>query len=163
MAELLSTATPEVHFRPEVDVEINGMAHVILTVRDFAGARKFYGELLPFLGLTPVIDSPEYYYCVGGRTALGLRPADPAHADERYAQGRSGLHHLCFRARSREDVDELHRFLVARGARIVHPPEEAGFAPGYYSVLFEDPDGIRLEANFVPGRGLLEPGVRRGS
>jgi hypothetical protein len=30
---------------------------------------------------------------------------------------------------------------------------------GYYSVLFEDPDGIRLEANFVPGAGLLEPGV----
>jgi hypothetical protein len=26
-------------------------------------------------------------------------------------------------------------------------------------VLFEDPDGIRLEANFVPGAGLLEPGV----
>jgi hypothetical protein len=23
-------------------------------------------------------------------------------------------------------------------------------------VLFEDPDGIRLEMNYVPGRGLLE-------
>ena len=28
-------------------------------------------------------------------------------------------------------------------------------APGYYSVLFEDPDGIRLEVNHVPGKGLL--------
>ena len=37
-----------------------------------------------------------------------------------------------------------------------HAPEEGGWAPGYYSVLFEDPDGIRLELNFVPGRGLLE-------
>jgi hypothetical protein len=44
----------------------------------------------------------------------------------------------------------------------VHAPEESAWAPGYYSVLFEDPDGIRLEANFVPGRGLLEPGARRG-
>ena len=26
---------------------------------------------------------------------------------------------------------------------------------GYYSVLFEDPDGIRLEVNHVPGKGLL--------
>ena len=25
----------------------------------------------------------------------------------------------------------------------------------YYSVLFEDPDGIRLEINHVPGKGLL--------
>lgn len=139
------------------------MAHVILTVGDFARARAFYGGLLPFLGLTPVVDSPEYYYCVGGRTALGLRPAPAAHGRERFAQDRPGLHHLCFRARSREDVDALHAFLVARGANIVHPPREDGFAPGYYSVLFEDPEGIRLEANFVPGRGLLEPGVRRGA
>ena len=85
------------------------------------------------------------------------------HTAERYTQERPGLHHLCFRARSREDVDAIHALLVARGARIVHAPEEGGFAPGYYSVPFEDPDGIRLEANFVPGRGLLEPGVRRGA
>ena len=34
---------------------------------------------------------------------------------------------------------------------------EDGFAPGYYSVLFEDPDGIRIEANFVPGKGHFDP------
>ena len=139
------------------------MAHVILTVGDFTRARAFYGDLLPFLGLTPVVDSPEYYYCVGGRTALGLRPAPAAHARERFGQDHPGLHHLCFRTRSREDVDAVHAFLVARGAHIVHPPREDGFAPGYYSVLFEDPEGIRLEVNFVPGRGLLEPGVRQGA
>ncbi len=139
------------------------MAHVILTVCDFARARDFYAGLLPFLGLTPVIDSPEYYYCVGGRTALGIRPGAAAHSGERFAQERAGLHHLCFRTRSRDDVDALHAFLVARGAAIVHAPQEEPWAPGYYSVLFEDPDGIRLEANFVPGRGLLEPGVKRGS
>ncbi len=38
---------------------------------------------------------------------------------------------------------------------MVHAPEEGPWAPGYYSVLFEDPDGLRLEANFVPGTGLL--------
>jgi catechol 2,3-dioxygenase-like lactoylglutathione lyase family enzyme len=143
-------------------MEINGMAHVILTVRDFAKAREFYGALLPYLGLTPVVDSPVYYYCVGGRTALGIRPAAGEHAREAYSQERSGLHHLCFRARAREDVDGLYKFLLERGAKVVHPPEEGPWAPGYYSVLFEDPDGIRLEANFVPGRGLLEPGAKRG-
>jgi catechol 2,3-dioxygenase-like lactoylglutathione lyase family enzyme len=143
-------------------MEINGMAHVILTVRDFPKARAFYGELLPYLGLKPVIDSPEYLYCVGGRTALGIRPASAKLAGDAFSQERSGLHHLCFRARSREDVDSLHAFLVSQGAKIVHAPEDGAWAPGYYSVLFEDPDGIRLEANFVPGRGLLEPGVRRG-
>jgi hypothetical protein len=30
-------------------------------------------------------------------------------------------------------------------------------------VLFEDPDGIRLEINHVPGRGLFEPGTKIGA
>jgi catechol 2,3-dioxygenase-like lactoylglutathione lyase family enzyme len=136
-------------------MEINGMAHVMLTSSNFPRAREFYGKLLPFLGLVPVIDAPDYYYCVGGRTALGIRPADPEYAGQPFVQSRVGLHHLCFRAREREAVDELHAFLRGIGATIVHAPEEASFAPGYYSVLFEDPDGIRLEMNFVPGKGLL--------
>jgi hypothetical protein len=41
----------------------------------------------------------------------------------------------------------------------VHPPREDDWASGYYSVLFEDPDGLRLEVNFVPGRGNLDPSV----
>jgi catechol 2,3-dioxygenase-like lactoylglutathione lyase family enzyme len=53
-------------------MEINGMAHVILTASNFQRSRHFYSKLLPFLGMTPVIDSDTYYYCVGGRTALGI-------------------------------------------------------------------------------------------
>jgi len=136
-------------------MEINGIAHVILTVDDFARCRTFYARLLPFLGMRPVLQSDEFFYCVGGRTAFGIQPADAAHRGERFVQQRSGLHHVCFRARERADVDTVHRFLVEVGATIVHPPEEGAWAPGYYSVLFEDPDGIRLEVNHVPGKGLL--------
>ena len=32
---------------------------------------------------------------------------------------------------------------------------EGNWAPGYYFFVFEDPDGIRLEVNFIPGKGLL--------
>jgi catechol 2,3-dioxygenase-like lactoylglutathione lyase family enzyme len=136
--------------------EINGIAHLFLTVSDFERSRAFYQKLLPYLGLVPVMDGQGFYYCVGGRTALGIRPGSPEQAGERFDQGRVGLHHLCFRARSREDVDGLYDFLQEIDASIVHPPEEGAWAPGYYSVLFEDPDGIRLEMNHVPGRGLLE-------
>ena len=136
-------------------MEINGIAHVFLTVSRFDTCRRFYGELLPMLGLTPVLDGDGLYYCVGGRTAVGIQRGDPEHAEERFVQRRVGLPHLCFRARQREDVDEVHRFVEAQGVRVVHPPEEGPWAPGYYSVLFEDPDGIRLEVNFVPGKGLL--------
>jgi hypothetical protein len=37
-------------------------------------------------------------------------------------------------------------------------PEDGSWASGYYSVLFEDPGGIRLELRFVPRGGLLADG-----
>jgi hypothetical protein len=45
------------------------------------------------------------------------------------------------------------------GADIVRPPVEGPWAPGYYSLSFRDPEGIRLELNHVPGRGLLAEGA----
>jgi hypothetical protein len=53
----------------------------------------------------------------------------------------------------------MYKFLQRINATIVHPPEEGPWAAGYYSVLFEDPDGIRLEVNYVPGKGNLDPSV----
>jgi catechol 2,3-dioxygenase-like lactoylglutathione lyase family enzyme len=137
-------------------MEINGVAHVILTVSDFTVSRSFYSRLLPFLGLKPVADVDGFYYCVGGRTAVGIMQAEDRYRGERFVQLRVGLHHVCFRARERADVDAVHAMLLEMGAPIVHPPEEGPWAPGYYSVLFEDPDGIRIEVNHVPGKGLLE-------
>ncbi len=135
-------------------MEINGIAHIILTTSDFPRARAFYGKLLPFLGLHPLVDLDDYYYCIGGRTGVGLRPAKTP--GERFDQERVGLHHFCFRARSREDVDALAVLLRELDATIVRGPEDNDWAPGYYSLLFEDPDGIRIEMNFIPGKGHLE-------
>jgi catechol 2,3-dioxygenase-like lactoylglutathione lyase family enzyme len=136
-------------------MEINGVAHVILTVSNFEACVPFYEPLLNFLGLTTVIKADVMLYCVGGRTAIGIMPADDTYKSERFVQRRVGLHHVCLRARDRADVDTCYEFVKKLGATIVHPPEEGPWAPGYYSVLFEDPDGIRLEVNHVPGKGLL--------
>src|SRR5262249_44494297 len=135
-------------------IGINGMAHVILTVSRFDLARAFYGALLPRLGMTPVFDGERLFYCVGARTAIGIEPCAPEHHGERFVQQRVGLHHLCLRARSREDVDRCAALLRDIGATIIREPSDGSWAPGYYSVLFEDPDGIRLEVNFVPGAGV---------
>ncbi len=139
-------------------MEVNGVAHVFITAGDFETSRAFYRRLLPFFGLKPVLDAAGTYYCVGGRTGIGIRaPAEP-HVGKRFEQGAVGLHHVCFRAREREDVDQVHDFLKEIGAKVVHPPRDDDWAPGYYSVLFEDPDGVRLEVNHVPGKGLLAAG-----
>jgi catechol 2,3-dioxygenase-like lactoylglutathione lyase family enzyme len=136
-------------------MEVNGIAHIFLTASNFERSRQFYRKLLPFLGLKPMIDSDQVYYCVGGRTAVAIRAPAPEHAGKAFEQNHVGLHHLCFRARERADVDELHDFLCSIGTAIIGPPREDRWAPGYYSLLFEDPDGIRLELNHVPGKGVL--------
>ena len=134
---------------------INGIAHTFVTTGNFERAREFYSKLLPFLGMKPVLDGDGFYYCVGGRTAFGIRAPGAEYEGEGFVQERTGLHHICFRARNREDVDECFEFVREIGATIVHEPEDGPYAPGYYSLLFEDPDGIRLEMNHVPGKGLL--------
>lgn len=137
-------------------MEINGVAHVMLTVGNYEACLPFYEKLLPFLGLTFVVRKTDsQFYCIGGRTGVGIHKAEGKYSGERFAQGRAGLHHVCLRARERADVDAVYQFLLSIGATIIRSPEGGAWAAGYYSVLFEDPDGIRLEINHIPGKGLL--------
>jgi len=143
-------------------MQINGFDYTFITSGDFIASRAFYGQLLSFLGLTVVADTANTFYCVGGRTGFGIHAPAGEYIGQRFRQGSVGLHHHCFRARERADVDEAYDFLVKIGAHIIHEPRDDSFAPGYYSVLFEDPDGTRLEINHVPGKGLLAPGTQIG-
>jgi catechol 2,3-dioxygenase-like lactoylglutathione lyase family enzyme len=146
-----------------MSVSVNGIAHIQLTVADPDRCCPFWEQLCHFLEMKTLIKGEGIVYCIGSRTGILVRGAPADKRDRPFDQERPGLHHLCFRARTREDVDAIHRFVAKElGARIVHPPEEGSFAPGYYSVLFEDPDGIRVEVNFVPGRGHLGEGGRLG-
>ncbi len=144
-------------------IDINGMAHVILCVTQFEKAHRFYSSLLPAFGMTKVNDGPDFLYHVGARTAIGVRRCDPEFEQERFEQYRVGLHHLCLRAKSNDDVDKTAELAASLGAKIIRGPEERDWAPGYYYVLFEDPDGIRLEVNHVPGTGLLNSEADFGS
>ncbi len=138
-------------------IDPNGIAHIQLSVRDVARSRPFYYRLLhQTFGMAIQYDIPGVvFYCIGGRTGIVIRPVAPEHADTAFDQWRVGLHHFCFRLRSEEDIDALHAVLTEIGATIVRAPEKGPWADGYYSVLFEDPDGIRIEAVFIPGAGNL--------
>jgi len=143
--------------------ELNGVAHVILTAGDFARSTAFWRDVIGWLGLKTVLDSEHMLYGVGGRTAIGIRTPSPENAGKRFDQGAPGLHHACFRMRNRAGVDRIYDFLKDRDdIHIVHAPQEEPWAPGYYSILFEDPDGIRIEFNHVPGAGLLVDGQEIG-
>ena len=145
-----------------MSVEVNGIAHIQLTVRDPDRCLPFWEQLCHFLEMKTLIKGEGIVYCIGSRTGILVRGAPADKRDRAFDQERPGLHHLCFRARKREDVDAIAAYAEGLGARMIHPCEDGPFAPGYYSVLFEDPDGIRIEVNHVPGKGHLDEGGRLG-
>ena len=65
-------------------VNINGLAHVILTVTEYKKSRQFCTRLLPAFGMTSVHDGPDFCYHVGARTAIGIRKCDPEFQEEHF-------------------------------------------------------------------------------
>lgn len=132
-------------------MQIKGLAHLTFTVSDFDGSLPFYRKLLAYLGLREMIVMDGYYYCAGRRVGIGIQRCSPQNTSLKFDQGRAGLHHCCLAMESRQDVDELAVFVRDLGARIVREPAaQEQWAPGMYSMPFEDPDGIRIEANHMP-------------
>ena len=102
-------------------MQLNGIAHIYLTVADFDACLPFYEKLLEFFEMQCLVKTDALFYCVGSRTGVGIRRADPGHRGSRFDPYRPGLHHLCFRARSREDVDRAHELIRDFAA----PPHQA--------------------------------------
>ena len=81
-------------------MQLNGIAHLYLTVKDFRRCLPFYEKLLGFFEMQCLVKTDTLFYCVGSRTGIGIRAASPEHAHAAFVQGGAGLHHLCFRTRS---------------------------------------------------------------
>ena len=154
-------------------VRPNGMAHIQLSISDkhWEESRIFYKEWLHHLyGMDVIFDNESTLYCVGGRTGVALSKCSQEYEDEPFDQRRIGLHHSCFRLRSNEDVLKTYQFLLDFNVKqkkedkplihIIRAPEKGVWAPGYFSILFEDFDGIRWECNYIPNKGWLDPKLK---
>jgi catechol 2,3-dioxygenase-like lactoylglutathione lyase family enzyme len=139
----------------KMTVATNGIAHIQLSVSNPDACVPFWEKLCHFIEMETLLRDESTVYCIGSRTGILVRGAPEEKRGMAFDQNTSGLHHVCFRARSCEDVDTIFEFVSSElRAKIIHPPEDGSqFAPGYYSFLFEDPDGIRIEFNHVPGKG----------
>lgn len=146
-------------------IEVNGIAHIQLTVSNPSACLPFWEKLCHFLEMKTLVKGKDVIYCIGSRTGILVKAATEKNRQEVFNQDRSGLHHFCFRARQKEDVDAIYEYISNElEAKIIHGPEDGShFAPGYYSILFEDPDGIRVEVNYVPGKGHFGEKGRLGA
>ena len=152
----MTTVTPETcGCPPTLPVPTtSGVHHVIITVNELARSRPFYAALMPRLGYSgswdaegaPVIG----WFGAGG--SFWVKQAGARYLGERFSKDRVGLCEVAFRAESRDQVDALARDVEGFGGTILDPPREyAHYSPGYYSVFFADPDGIKLELVYLPG------------
>lgn len=107
--------------------------HVDVHARDYAESVRFYETVLAALGI-PRIAETEEWTCF---TNLNVVDRTPATHDL----------HLCFRARSREEVDAFHAAAVQADFRSNGPPGyRDAYGPGYYAAYLLDPDGNNVEA-----------------
>jgi catechol 2,3-dioxygenase-like lactoylglutathione lyase family enzyme len=126
-------------------IEVTALDHLYLTVRDLAVSQAFYDPVMRLLdfrkGTKPIGGDPHVHY-FNRVMQISLRPAREAAAHDPYAPG---LHHLCLRVATREDVDAVARELRGLGVQATPPALWPEYAEDYYATFFEDPDGIRLE------------------
>ena len=131
----------------------SGVHHVIITVNDLERSRRFYGALMPRIGYAGKWEAAGArvvgFFGEGG--SFWVKQADARYAADRFSKDRVGLCEVAFRAESRAQVDALAADVEGWGGSILDPPTEyPNYAPGYYSVFFSDPDGIKLELVHLP-------------
>ena len=118
-------------------------SHVDLRVRDAQRARAFYSALFAPLGMQADVGT--------NFTSYSIDPDAPDAEQEWFgftedAGMEPGSGRLSFWAETRDTVDRMAEAARAAGARAIEGPAlESQYAPTYYAVFFEDPDGNKLE------------------
>lgn len=128
-----------------------GIDHTIVTVNNYEQAGRFYGWLMPKIGYS----GGEHDYgamkgWMGKGMSFWIKKADARFASDSFNKDRVGLCEIAFKGDSRIQIDALAKDIEANGGKILDPPKEYDYAPGYYAVFFTDPDGIKLEIVHIP-------------
>jgi len=127
-------------------LEVLGLDHIYLTVRDLDRSVAFYDPVMRALGFRkgdrPIAGEPHVHY-FNRVMQISLRPARPETPDhDPYAPG---LHHLCLQVRDRAAVELAAETLQRLGIETTSPAFYPEYSEDYYAVFFQDPDGLRLE------------------
>jgi catechol 2,3-dioxygenase-like lactoylglutathione lyase family enzyme len=117
-----------------------GLRHLALNVRDLAGMKRFYQDLLGFV--VEWEPDAENIYLTSGTDNLAL------HLSTKEIGAASPLDHLGLIVREPEDVDRWATFLEERGVAMVAQPRT--HRDGARSCYFHDPDGNSVQVIFHP-------------
>ena len=116
----------------EWDWSLRLFDHVDVHASDYAESVRFYETVLAPLGI-PKLHERYGEACFTHVNVVARKPA-------------TRNLHLCFVARSRDDVDAFHRAGVEAGFESNGEPGYRDYGPGYYAAYLLDPDGNNVEA-----------------
>jgi catechol 2,3-dioxygenase-like lactoylglutathione lyase family enzyme len=118
--------------------------HVKLAVKDFKKSKEFYSLLFKQLEFQQVADHETSAAWVT-REGFGVWISQAKRTQPAYVFSAPGLHHICFKAKSKEEVDAVYNNLKTKTHIFDAPAAYLEYSPIYYAVFFADPDGIKLE------------------
>lgn len=125
--------------------DIVGIDHIYIAVSDLPRSEAFYDSIMGILGFrknTFAIGSDPHVQYFNRHFGFVLRPAKSGRAHDPYSPG---LHHLCLRVDSVEDVSSIATRLRSVGIDASEARLYPDYAPDYWATFFTDPDGVRLE------------------
>ena len=136
--------------------------HIQITVRDLSIAESFYDQLMPILGFDLNLKSKgkvadhefEVIEYVHPLLIIGFNSPRAQFKNGTIHRRKPGaIHHLAFKADSKEKVDAIYPQLKAIGANIVDPPKYyPQHGENYYALFFKDLEGIKYEVVFEERR-----------
>lgn len=126
------------------------LSHVEINVGEYAKSIRFYDLVLKPLGWERFVCSKTHTAYCDGFMKLILSPTDEKFKPEGFHRKRIGLNHLAFYVKSKSEVDSYYQgVLQANSIPSLYQNGPNGDEE-YYSVLFEDPDRMKLEVVYAP-------------
>jgi len=125
--------------------EVIGIDHIYITVSDLERSAIFYDSVMKVLGFKKNkfnLNNEEHIQYFNRYFGYVIRPARSKSEHNSYAPG---LHHLCMRVNSKEEVQEIANSLIKKGIMVSKPKLYSEYAHDYYAIFLKDPDGIELE------------------
>ncbi|WP_026696052.1 VOC family protein [Peribacillus kribbensis] len=120
--------------------------HIELNVSSLSASKQFWGWLLEELGYEWYQEWDAGVSLRYGSTYIVFVQTRQEHLDPSFHRAKTGLNHLAFSAKSREQIDFITNQLKQKGYTILYEdrhPHAGG--PGHYAVFCEDPDRIKVE------------------
>ena len=129
-------------------MQLEGIDHVAVGVRDVQRSAKWYVEVLGFERLHEGVWGGVPTFIGKGNTGVALFPASPDAKSTPTSHRDVRLLHLAFRA-DRENFLAAQRELKTRGIKFEFQDHEIS-----HSIYFRDPDGHQLEITTYDLEGL---------